>query len=48
MLMEYLKLRNKREKFNNLMSVMKLDGFRLIEDKKIVNGHILKISIPEK
>ena len=46
MLMEYLKLRNKREKFNNLMSVMKLDGFRLIEDKKIVNGHILKISIP--
>ena len=46
MLIEYLKLRNKREKFNNLMSVMKLDGFRLIEDKKIVNGHILKISIP--
>ena len=46
MLMEYLKLRNKKEKFNNLMSVMKLDGFRLIEDKKIVNGHILKISIP--
>ena len=46
MLMEYFKLRSKREKFDNLMTVMKLDGFRLIEDKKIMNGHILKISIP--
>ena len=46
MLMEYFKLRSKREKFDNLMTVMKLEGFRLIEDKKITNGHILKISIP--
>ena len=46
MLMEYFKLRSKREKFDNLMTVMKLEGFRLIEDKKIMNGHILKISIP--
>ena len=28
------------------MTVMKLEGFRLIEDRKIMNGHILKISIP--
>ena len=46
MLIEYFELRSKREKFDNLMTVMKLEGFRLIEDKKIVNGHILKISIP--
>ena len=46
MLIEYFELRSKREKFDNLMTVMKLDGFRLIEDKKIMNGHILKISIP--
>ena len=46
MLMEYFKLRSKKEKFDNLMTVMKLEGFRLIEDKKIMNGHILKISIP--
>ena len=46
MLIEYFELRSKREKFDNLMTVMKLEGFRLIEDKKIMNGHILKISIP--
>ena len=46
MLMEYFKLRSKKERFDNLMTVMKLEGFRLIEDKKITNGHILKISIP--
>ena len=46
MLREYFELRSKREKFDNLMTIMKLEGFRLIEDKKIMNGHILKISIP--
>lgn len=46
MLKEYFEMKRKREKFNNLMITMKLDGFKLIEDKKIKNGHVLKISIP--
>lgn len=46
MLKEYFEMKRKREKFNNLMIIMKLDGFKLIEDKKIKNGHVLKISIP--
>lgn len=37
---------SKRKQFRNLMSVMKLDGFYLIEDKKIMNGHMLKVGIP--
>lgn len=37
---------SKRKQFKNLMAVMKLDGFYLIEDKKIMNGHMLKVGIP--
>lgn len=36
---------SKRKQFKNLMAVMKLDGFYLIEDKKIMNGHMLKVGI---
>lgn len=46
MLMEYFKFKKQQEKFSNLMQVMKLDGFYLIEDKRITNGHILKVGIP--
>lgn len=41
-----LKLKKDREKFSNLMNVMKLTGFYLIDDKKIKNGHVLIIGTP--
>ena len=46
MIREYFQLKRKKEKFQNLMLSMGLDKFYLIEDKKIPNGHILKIGIP--
>ena len=46
MIKEYFELRRKKEKFQNLMLSIGLDKFYLIEDKKITNGHVLKIGIP--
>lgn len=46
MLFEYFKFRKQQQKFSNLMKVMKLEGAYLIEDKKITNGHLLKVGIP--
>lgn len=46
MLLNLLKIRKKRMKFLNLMNIMKLPGFYLIEDRKINNGHRLVIGIP--
>lgn len=43
---DLMKQSRQRKKWDNLMTVMKLDGFYLVEDKKITNGHILKIGIP--
>lgn len=43
---DLMKQSKQRKKWENLMTVMKLDGFYLVEDKKITNGHILKIGIP--
>lgn len=37
---------SKKEKFLNLMSIMGLNNFALVEDKIIENGHLLKIKIP--
>ena len=41
--MDLIKENKKKRQFENLMTVMKLDGFYLVEDKKITNGHILKV-----
>ena len=46
MIREYFELKRKKEKFENLMLSMGMAKFYLIEDKKIPNGHILKIGIP--
>ena len=46
MIREYFQLKRKKEKFENLMLSMGMAKFYLIEDKKIPNGHILKIGIP--
>ena len=46
MIREYFILKDKREKFSNLMVTMNLKGFYLIDDKKIENGHILFLKIP--
>ena len=35
-----------RKKFRNLMNVMDLNGFYLIANKKITNGHVLTVGIP--
>lgn len=43
---DLMKQSKQKKKWENLMTVMKLDGFYLVEDKKITNGHILKIGIP--
>lgn len=37
---------SKKQLFKNLMAVMKLDGFYLVNQKKINNGHVLTIGIP--
>lgn len=37
---------SKKQLFKNLMEVMKLDGFYLVKQEKINNGHILTIGIP--
>lgn len=37
---------SKKQLFKNLMDVMKLDGFYLVKQEKINNGHILTIGIP--
>ena len=44
--MDLIKENKKKRQFYNLMQVMKLDGFYLVEYKKITNGHILKVGIP--
>lgn len=43
---KWLKIKSRKQQWSNLMSVMGLQGFQLVNMKEIQNGHILTISIP--
>lgn len=43
---KWLKMKKRKEQWFNLMCVMKMTGFNLVNMREIMNGHVLTISIP--